>query len=75
MRLTDTQKDILSITDAKCRMTAGDLANELDSKPGPISRAAGSLVDKGFLRMATTKDGATVYTRTAQGGKIVKTFA
>lgn len=73
-RLTETQKEILNITDAKSRATASDLAYDLDSKPGPISRAAMSLVDKGFLRTSTNKEGATTYTRTAEGGKIAKTF-
>jgi hypothetical protein len=74
MRLTEAQKKILKITGPNRRYTAGGLADALDSLPGPTARSALSLVRKGLLRAYTDKEGATVYTRTAQGGKITKTF-
>lgn len=74
MHLSDTQKEILRITSAKARYTAGDLANCLGSKAGPISRSASSLVDKGLLRIQYDKDDNPVYTRTADGSKIAKSL-
>jgi DNA-binding MarR family transcriptional regulator len=50
------------------------LADEFGSKPGPIARAANSLIEKGLLRAKTDKNDVTSYSRTAEGGKVAKTL-
>lgn len=72
MRLTDTQKAILSTVDAKTKITAYDLGHKLRIPAGPAARSAQSLVNQDLLKAATNKDGDTVYTRTAEGSKIAK---
>jgi len=74
MKITETQKEILTTVDAKTPWTASELAEEFNSKAGPMARAANSLIEKGLLRAKTDRDDITSYTRTAEGGKIAKTL-
>lgn len=74
MRITPTQKTILKSIDAKSKITAYDLGQQLGIPSGPAARSAQSLVNNDLLRSATNKDGDTVYSRTAEGGKIAKTL-
>ena len=72
MKYTETKKTILKSLDAKSRATARDLGDLLGIPAGPASRAAGSLVDHGALRVLVDKEGVKRYARTAEGGKIAK---
>jgi hypothetical protein len=72
MRITETQKSILRNTNAKSKTTSADLAAALDTYPGPASRSAYSLVEKGLLKSSETKEGVVVFMRTAEGSKIAK---
>jgi DNA-binding MarR family transcriptional regulator len=72
MRLTPTQKTILSTVDAKTKITSYDLGQQLGIPSGPAARSARSLVEQDLLKSATNKDGETVYSRTAEGSKVAK---
>lgn len=74
MKLSEMQKGILTKTDPKGKMTARDLATELDTYPGPVAKAANCLVEKEYLRSKTNKDGVTIYSRTAAGTKLIKSL-
>jgi DNA-binding PadR family transcriptional regulator len=71
-RITDTQKNILQFTDAQSKISSYDMGGKLGIPSGPTARAMSSMVDKGWLKVATTKEGDKVYSRTAEGGKIAK---
>lgn len=65
MKLTDTQQLVLE----SCQRprTPEDLAGACDSRPGPMTRCANALVDRGYLRLV-----GTGYVRTAEGSKALK---
>ena len=75
MRLTEMQKNLLLNLDAKTKLTSADLAEMFDTKPGPVSRSAYSLSEKGLLRYSKSKEGEVLFSRTADGGKVAKTIA
>jgi len=74
MRFTETQKEILTNTTATSNITAAAIGADLGIPPGPAARSAQSLVNKGFMKQKTNKQGETLYSRTADGGKAVKKF-
>lgn len=75
MRLTKTQKTLLSNLTATSKASSAELAKITSSYPGPMARCAFSLVQEGLLKQATTKDGTVVFSRTAAGGKALKEAA
>ena len=72
MRLTKTQKEILTGTTAKTKLTAAQLGAQIGIPAGPAGRSVKALVGHGLMREATNKEGNAVYSRTAEGGKIAK---
>ena len=74
MRFTKTQKEILISTTATRKDTASDIGAWVGIPAGPAARSAQSLANKGFLKQTTNKEGETVYSRTAEGGKAAKKF-
>lgn len=74
MRFSQTQKDILTNTTASSKITAADIGDEIGIPAGPAARSAQSLVDRGLLKSGTNKEGETIYSRTAEGGKQARKF-
>ena len=74
MRITETQSAILLNTTATSKVTPADLAKMLKTRPGPAARSAHSLVDLGYLKAKENRDGETIFSRTAEGGKIAKSL-
>jgi predicted transcriptional regulator with HTH domain len=72
MKYSETKKTILLNLDGKSRASASDLGEMLGIPAGPASRAAGSLVDHGALKVIVDKEGVKRYARTAEGSKIAK---
>ena len=75
MRFTEKQKTILQTTSAKTKLTSAELADACGSRPGPVARSAYSLVENGLLRKGEDKEGNVYFTRTAEGGKVARSFA
>lgn len=73
MRLSATQKTILTTIDAKSKITAGDLGLQIGSPAGPTARSLYSLEEKGLVKMVE-KNGIPYFSRTADGGKVAKTI-
>ena len=73
MRLSETQKVILSTTSAQSKVTSGDLGLEIGLPAGPCARSLNSLVNLDLMKV-TCKSGVCFYSRTAAGGKLAKKF-
>jgi DNA-binding MarR family transcriptional regulator len=74
MRITETQSAILKNLSATSKVTPADLAKMLKTRPGPAARSARSLVELGYLKSAENKQGESIFSRTAEGGKIAKSL-
>lgn len=72
MKLTKTQKEILTGTTATSKLTVAQIGLKIGIPAGPAGRSVKSLVGHGLMKSATNKKGDEVFSRTAEGSKAAK---